>query len=311
MADLWVPDNSITFANHENYQSTWAMYEDEIVKNNLIVSLKDDPSGNVLNEENLILLLELYDTINEMEIEHNGVTYSYQDICARYENGNCRTVSILELFMYDLDTITSTYNFTNITYPSVYSPYSFGSLYVPSVLGQEISTEFIDNEYLTTSASAFSMDFWIDITMNGDEIYRKWNDEFISVAEQYGLRSNTLEVYYQGHYSFDDEIIRSVLEDAHLIAIAFFVFFIFSTAMVLRFKRSADRKCIQCDGTTCRGRIGWLGFVSSIMAVSSSWGLVGGIFGVDFEFFLIINPILLVGIGGLVHVFSRFQTSCF
>ena len=295
--DSWAPDNSITFANYKEYQSTWALYEDEIYSNMLIVSLKDNPSGNVLNEETLILLLKLYDAINEIEVEHDGSIYTYQHICARYKNGNCKTVSILDLFHYDLDTITSTYNNSQITYPTAYSPYSFEDIYVPLVLGQDIQTEVIDTAYVTTTASSFQMFFYIDITMNGDALCYKWYEEFLSVAEQYGSQSDELEVYYQGYNSFNDELNQSIAADQNIVAVGFLGLFILSTVMVTRFKRMSDGTCIECDSSKSRARIGWIGFVSSMMAVSSCWGLVGGICGVKFKSIVAVSPYLLVGIG--------------
>ena len=223
--DSWAPDTSISFANWEQYQSTWAVHEDEIKHNTLLVTLKDDPSGNVLTKETLILLLDLYDTINEIEIEHDGMQYTYQDICARYQNGNCYIQSILELFQFDLDTLTSTYNSTTITYPAVYSPYSFGHIYVPWVLGQNISTDFNGIEYVT-AASAFEMRFWIDFSTIGQDICYKWYEQFISVAEKYKSESDELEVFYEGYRSFDAELNSTIVAAQNLIVVGFFGLFI-------------------------------------------------------------------------------------
>ena len=106
-----------------------------------------------------------------------------------------------------------------------------------------------------------------------------------------------MEVFYEGYKSFDDELNSAISADQDLIAVGFLALFILSTVMVTRCKRSSNGKCIQCDGARSRARIGWIGFVSSMMAVTACWGLVGGIFGVKFKSIIVLTPYLLVGIG--------------
>ena len=74
--------------------------------------------------------------------------------------------------------------------------------------------------------------------------------------------------------------------------------------MVLRFrKRNKDENGGKCGFCGCldpkrnRSRIGWLGIVSSVMAVGASFGLVGGLIGVKFNSVASISPFLLVGLG--------------
>ena len=292
---LYAPQSALPYLNFEEYQDTWGDYEDSLALNDLIISLKDDPSGNILTEEYLLELQALYNTVNTMEITHDGTTYTYQDICYQYENGNCAVRSILDLFEYNSTTITSSFNSTEISYPSVEdSPWSYGDLYLSSVLGENITLEYVPYP-IAIATPACSMAFYIDKSIDEDVTY-KWYEEYLSVLETYGDDSDIFDIAYQGYESFDDELARAVGSDVTLFVIGFNALGVFSTLMVLRFKKNADGKC-RLDGSRCRARIGWLGIVSAGLAVLSSFGLVGGIFGVKFNSVVAVAPFLLVGIG--------------
>merc|ERR1719334_1692877 len=114
--------------------------------------------------------------------------------------------------------------------------------------------------------------------------------------EDYGDDHDTLDIAYEGHESFDDELARAVGSDVILFVIGFNALGVFSTIMVLRFKKREDGKT-RLDFLRCRGRIGWLGIVSAGMAVLSCFGIVGGICGVPFNSVVSVAPFLLVGIG--------------
>merc|ERR1719334_2207043 len=114
--------------------------------------------------------------------------------------------------------------------------------------------------------------------------------------EDYGDDHDTLDIAYEGHESFDDELARAVGSDIILFVIGFNALGVFSTIMVLRFKKNAEGKTT-LDFLRCRARIGWLGIISAGLAVLSSFGLVGGICQVPFNSVVAVAPFLLMGIG--------------
>lgn len=171
--DLMEPDYSISFANHNECTSTCTRCEDEININELLVSLKnlENASANAWNEEILMCLVQIFDAMNETEIEvieHNEAEYISRDICDLYGNGIVSKHSILDLCMYDMDTIMVYYNNTLRVFSIV------------MVLEQN-STTLIDTKYSTTASS-------LELTPHSDrlEIYY---DEYNSLADEMNLVS--------------------------------------------------------------------------------------------------------------------------
>eukprot|EP01084_Bolivina_argentea_P160138 278870_1 len=334
--NLFAPKGTISFNNYNKYKQTWQNYEDNIGTNNIIVSDKHNPSENILTTQHLLLFHKIYQDIINIEIDYNNTKYKYNDICYRYENGNCQTRSILELYQYNATIIQQQFNPINIKYPTTYSSYSYKQLFLPLVLGQNISTQMIDisndintpspisningfhttnffstsiditsvSNYIeiVTAAPAFQMSFALDIGYFGNDICLKWYDEFLNIAKEYAIneqKNDLFNVSYEGYNSFNDELSRAVASDITSFVTAFMLLSVFSTIMVLRFKRNRNAKycSLRFDMLRCRGRIGWIGIISSILAVGSSFGLVGGILKIKFNSVVSIAPFLLVGLG--------------
>ena len=304
LEQLYAPKGTPSWNNYIKYKETWDLYEDTIAINNAIIYDKTHPSKNILSIEYLTIFQNLYNDINSIQIEYNNTNYTYQDICYKYENGNCGTRSVLELYQFNQDIIESTFNQTIITYPAQYSSYSDKQLFIPLILGQNISTQFIPdyNIEIVTSSPAFQMTFMLDLGYYGEDLCNQWYLQFLDTMDKWADDPEiNLGVSYEGYNSFNDELTRAVASDVTSFVIGFMLLSSFSTLMILRFKRSSksfcNRSMYKLDMKRCRGRIGWVGTISSMLAVSSSFGLVGGIFGIKFNTIVSVAPFLLVGLG--------------
>ena len=346
--NLFAPKGTTSYNNYIKYLDTWDQYEDSLGYNAIIVYDKNDPNKNIFTLEYLTLFQQLYDKIISFEVEYDNIKYSYNDICYRYENGNCATPSILQMFMYNQSQLSSEFDSTYITYPAPYSSWSNNVLFMPLVLGENITTEIVDissssssntpsptiptngvqttqffsttpepeNNIITaqyaaviTGSPAFRMTFIVDIGYYGDEICELWYKEWIKTVKEFGEDEevNTLfEVAYEGYLSFEEELTRAVASDISSFVISIVLLSIFSTLVIVRCKRLPaneleDSKCacfpFRFDDTRNRSRIGWIGLISCILAVGSSFGLVGGLVGIKFNSVVSISPFLLVGLG--------------
>ena len=154
---LYAPKGTTSWNNFEQYKATWQQYEDNIGINTIIVYNKSDPSNNILTIEYLSFFLSIYNNITAIEIEHDNQIYKYQDICYKYENGNCQTQSILELYHFDKNIMEQTFSIDPILYPTQYSSYSGEQLFIPLVLGQNISTHFVDISFTQNHTNSNEM----------------------------------------------------------------------------------------------------------------------------------------------------------
>jgi len=323
---LWAPTGTTSYDNFQEYGATWEQFEDTVGANQLIVAARDDI--NLFSEDALRFLLSVYDRVADISVEHNAESYSYDDICYRLENGRCDTKSILELFMFDAATLNRTFADEAVSYPTTFSPYSYQPLFVPLVLGQNVTvsaqtiqiastdsnlsqfetTDFfsstvddfdVETVDVVTASPALRMFFSVNLKVYGDALCVKWYEAFLDTMEEIAAQhSDVYDISYNGYNSFDDELARSAGSDITAFVLSFNILSLFSTLMVLRFVRRSDSKCgCACDMARCRGRIGWLGIISAVLSVSSSFGLVGGIFGIKFNSVCSVAPFLLVGLG--------------
>ena len=82
--DSMEPDYPMSFANHNEWQSTRNGSEYQIYSNEVIVSLKDNPSENAMDEEILMFLVQIVGMMNGTEfafIAQDGAKYKFRDIC--------------------------------------------------------------------------------------------------------------------------------------------------------------------------------------------------------------------------------------
>ena len=347
--NLYAPKGTTSYDNYLKYQDTWAIYEDDVGFNAIIAFDKLDPNKNIFTNQYLTLWLELYSAINEMEITYNNSKYTFQDICVRYENGNCNVQSVLELYDFNQTIIDTQFDTINIGYPAPFSSYSGQNLFIPLYLGRNLTlepravtndntpsptspatsgnglqtTEFfstsmtntaiidsnVEYEIVITESPAFRMQFQIDLEYWPSDLCYAWYEAFLELMQDWAdddEKNPLFTLTWEGYNSFDDELTKAVASDITSFIISFVLLSVFSTVMVLRFKKRSgnkdenDGKCNFCsclDPTRNRSRIGWLGIVSSVMAVGASFGLVGGLFGVKFNSVVSISPFLLVGLG--------------
>ena len=166
--DSMEPDFPISFADHNESQSTRNGNEYQIYSNELILSLKDNSPENALNEESIMCHVQLCGTMNETKIEvieQNGAKHTYRDV---NETGIVYRHSILDLCMYDTETILLYHNNTQIDYPPVFSQY------LPC-------TMLMDTEH-STSASSTRMISHSDRLEELNSFEDKW-DHFVAANQ--------------------------------------------------------------------------------------------------------------------------------
>ena len=234
--DSMEPDFPICFADHNECQSTRNGSEYQICSNELIVSLKDNPPENALNEKRVMCHVQIFGTKNEIEFEfiaQNGAKYKYRDICDLDETGIVYRHSILDLCVDDMEIILLHYNNTQIDDPPVFSQY------LPC-------TMLMDTEHSTSASSS----------------------RMIS-------HSDRLEIYYEKHNPFEDKLDHSVVANQCMVKFVFLGIIILSMVMVTRFKRATKDKYIESNGSMSRTRIMWYGFISSIVAAMTRYFSLG------------------------------------
>ena len=156
------------------------------------------------------------------------------------------------------------------------------------------------------------MVFNLDIGYYGDTLCLKWYNRFLELMEIYTDNQDIFGIAYQGYNSFNDELGRAVASDITSFVLGFILLGTFSTLMTLRFKRIKVCQYIpfyKLDKTRCRARIAWVGTISAMLAVVSSFGLVGGIMGIKFNSIVSVAPFLLVGLGCYVSIFYIYLIS--
>jgi len=140
--------------------------------------------ANLLTKTQLLEMMTIYEQILQIQVENDGVTYTYNDLCTQ-ALGNCVTYGVLGFWDYNRQLLENEPE-ENIgaVVGSSNASYSFG---VPIDLDL-IATNVVREGSVVTSVSAFKFIFNIrhEGAENWKEIEKKWQEQFLDFVANVG-----------------------------------------------------------------------------------------------------------------------------
>lgn len=227
---LWVPSDSEVLSQKETFDTQFGPF---FRPAQLIISSKS--GADLFTPEILLRIRDLNDTISTLTATHDGVEYSYDDLCYRPipNTGNCLRLSPLEWFVAQDEDKQMTEGITEQIIKQVVSV--CGTLPITDECrGEEgLLTEanlvlggYTDDDI--TGARAIIMNFLLTNSKDEEAVERAeaWEKEFIKLALNHPL-GDDIRVSFNTERSIGDEIERESDADIDIIIISYAVMFIY------------------------------------------------------------------------------------
>ena len=233
--------------------------------------------GNVLTDDVINDVKRLDSDIRNISIDLNGVTYTYEQLCA----GSCRLDPLLSLhsapLQVDLTKLSYPVHWTVVPVQTQFGPvFRNVSFYLGNTIGGVTTTTGGDTE-----AEAWSMWYFVKSGEDHIEASLAWQWKFLSTVAEKDYKHITVMRY--SARSLKDELQRNARDVIPLIAILVVLLATFSVV-----------SCMSTDCVRSKPLLGVLGVFSAIIAEISSFGLVL-LFGIPFVDIVASNPFLILG----------------
>jgi len=242
----------------------------------LIVTQKD--LGSILRTEFWNDLIDIEEAVYNISIEHEGVAYRYEDICARW-NGYCKYNEILGLAELMPEVESGSFNLSS---PLTFDPVTFQSYILPAFFGGIVT----DDIGRVRSVEAVSLTYFLDLSEKWQFLVgEQWEKKFVSTMAELALTKPKLSIvrYVSSTQALEMEASKNTITPNLVINImAMVLFCVLASSMA--------------DSVKSKPLIGFLGILSASLATISGFGLICYA-KVDFISLCLAAPFLLFGIG--------------
>jgi len=260
--------------DYENFQATRMSRIGKFGR--LIVT--QNPLGSILRTEFWNDLIDIEEAVYNISIEHEGISYQYEDICAKW-NGYCKYNEILGIAQMMPEVESGSFNLST---PLTFDPVTFQSYILPAWFGGIVA----DDIGRVRSIEAVSLTYFLDLSeewqlLVGDQ----WEKKFLSTIDEVAKTKPKISIakYISSTQALEMEASKnSITPNLVINIIAMVIFCVLASSMA--------------DSVKSKPLIGFLGILSASLATISGFGLVCYA-KVDFIALCLAAPFLLFGIG--------------
>eukprot|EP01128_Nolandella_sp_AFSM9_P007621 TRINITY_DN422_c1_g1_i3.p1 TRINITY_DN422_c1_g1~~TRINITY_DN422_c1_g1_i3.p1 ORF type:complete len:700 (-),score=167.69 TRINITY_DN422_c1_g1_i3:1228-3327(-) len=277
--NLWVPTSAVAL-DHADYVSE--VWPSNTRFQNIVFTSQN--GGNVLTQENLLVIQSLHEAIQATTTEFEGQTVSHTDICLLLSwNGfsECFTTGVLSYWGYDEQLIRDDSDvLATVSDPSPTVPVRGTPIDSVSILGQ-YKPPRVDNSGNYTSIPAVSLSYILIDNLEAEE----WELAFLDTIESFDTGS--MSVFPAASRSFGDGLSASIRGDLSLVFGAIGLIIVYTCIFLGKF----DRRLIKT-----RISLAAIGVCSALLGVYSAFGLcawLGIIYGSPNQ----VLTFLILGIG--------------
>ncbi|GMH38064.1 hypothetical protein BSKO_05948 [Bryopsis sp. KO-2023] len=285
------------------------VYGDDVLLTSVFMVAKNPEGGNVLSKSHLLELMDLWEIIAGLEVNYEGVTYGWEDVCSKSKlitldkYTACKAFSILDAWNLDrtsllndpdvLETITrKTVNGTQegAGLAAAFSG-AINAAGSPLFRGLLLGSKGIEYgpDGRLTEASAFRISLFKKtnkVELDGkffDPVEFAWENAVVEVV--HGWEGPLLKGYVGSFNQVDEVSEREVTRETFWVILSYSLVVLVSHMVLFRNSRAF-----------CKMHLTFVSIVAITIAIASSHGIVN-LLGVPYNLVVRTVPFLLVGLG--------------
>ncbi|XP_055600354.1 patched domain-containing protein 3 [Uranotaenia lowii] len=247
----------------------------------VIVISKDENNKNLLRREVWEELRLLDGIIQNATAHYDGESYTYRDICARWEK-ECFTNDILNLDQI-IDEVEA--GELNLTFPVMFNPVTWDAHVFPVFFG---GTQVSEDNLIISVPSLQLVYFVTADSKRQDARGATWEEAFLDAvgyAEDSGTVFKHISVARFASRTLDHELEKNTRTVVPYFSSTFILMAVFSVVT-----------CMMGDVVRSKPWLGLMGNVSAVMATMAAFGLAMYL-GIEFIGINLAAPFLMIGIG--------------
>ncbi|KAK0078399.1 hypothetical protein PV325_002536 [Microctonus aethiopoides] len=245
-----------------------------------LIIIPKDGSNNMLRRVIWDELKQLDDIIHNITAYHEGKSFTYEKVCARWLD-ECFNNDILDL-VHVIDSVES--RELNLTFPVMFNPVTFDTHLFPVYFGGSV----IDEDLIINSVPAVQLGYFIAVDdEQQDTIGAAWEEAFLNAvgnAEDTGIFKHISTSRFASR-TLELELEANTKTIVPYFASTFAIMAVFSIGT-----------CMMTDWVRSKPWLGLLGNISAGLATISAFGLCMYL-GIDFIGINLAAPFLMIGIG--------------
>jgi predicted RND superfamily exporter protein len=280
--DLWPPHHSLSVQHMD-----WYLHQSHLNFDPVQVEFYVHSNGkNVLSQRGVERVFEVIQQVTEMEHYQQGCAYA-ELFGDAFGVGQCHITSVAQFWNESYASFVETVETDEDAIRIMSSPtYPSGKLVDERrVLG---NAQRQQESLLLTSAQSYLITFgipWSNVTLDFvDDVL----DKMLNVREEWEQQPDETDdgfrLEMQSHYSYNDEFLRSIVEDLWLMPVAFFVMCGFTVFFAFG----------KCHRVYSRGLLGVGAVLCIVLSVMTTYGVLF-LCGVPFTTVTTIIPFLMFG----------------
>ncbi|XP_030375300.1 patched domain-containing protein 3 [Scaptodrosophila lebanonensis] len=245
-----------------------------------VIVIPKDGDENMLRREVFEELRTLDNLIQNATVYYDGDTYTYKEICARWQN-ECFENDILNLDAI-MDDIES--GQLNLTFPLMFNPVTWDAHAFPVFFG---GTKLTEDNYIISVPAIQLVYFVTADNKRQDAKGAEWEETFlreVGKAENSGMFKH-ISVSYFASRTLDHELEKNTKTVVPYFSSTFLLMGLFSVLT-----------CMMGDAVRSKPWLGLMGNISAIMATLAAFGLAMYC-GIEFIGINLAAPFLMIGIG--------------
>eukprot|EP01083_Nonionella_stella_P098252 276221_1 len=270
--NLWVPQSSRIYHDYKLHESVFGSSPV-----NLVLLLEGHNGKNVFTPTALTQASDAMNTISQINIEHNGHTQTFHDLCARVDitSTECVTenTNLHSLFFENKESIWSD------------PQHIYDALNNPQI--QYFAGNLHHHGNAVTGANVIRIVYELTATSDEDlsTILIEYERAFTAYWKQHSTDYSEFNVLHYTSHAFDDELQRTVVQDSIMFLIAFGVMLVYLQITL------GGCSCIRARPLLATSSIFIL-----ICALLFGFGMASYL-GMKFSTLVFVVPFLLLGVG--------------
>jgi Niemann-Pick C1 protein len=185
LGNLWGPVGSRAEKNRDDFE---AQYGEMFRFANVLWSNEN----NALTDDILTNLLDLESQILDIEVERNGVTYKYTDLCNAYWTGGpCMFYSPLDFWQRNSTKLAADINANKIR-ETVNQPTATNEYGIPVLQSNIIGSLTYDSEANIVSGKGLLTNFLLSSNETMVDVVKDWEEKFRSLVGEYAKDHETI-----------------------------------------------------------------------------------------------------------------------